>query len=488
MKRVIIATLLILINCILLAGCHENPVIPSVGATPTKMFTINPYFQDGAIFLQKSALVIEGISEKDVVLTAELFDNRGNLVNKIATIASENGKYSLGMNAPRGSYDEYKLIISDTVHQLVINEILFGEVWLLAGEYANKTTPEASRDSIVSFLVQKNGKYDWISYEEEGSTGLVSSYVYKLASEMSAKLDLPVGIINATTTSAHIDAWLSLEVIDEHPSLKDFLVNEGRYTEAYTNNSSDQMAYMYDNMVFPFSTIAVKGIVWSQGETNLQKDFVDSASKRSYFRNYTACLSFLINDFHQLFGKDTSILVVQATSSYNDDIVMLRNVQAAATYYYSYADIIPTYDICEEVLNEAGEQMLILDETVFIERLSTIIVKKIYNGRTTYSIPSFTNMIVNDEKIAIEFFDSYMIQKVEKVEGLLIYDEFGNILDLEINIHDNWLEIMLPLPKEDEEPLKIKKISYGQAGNAQSANLVNLVGMPVIPFEITIKE
>ena len=182
----------------------------------------------------------------------------------------------------------------------------------------------------------------------------------------------------------------------------------------------------------------------------------------------------------------------------------LRNVQYSATNYFSYAHLIPTFD-----LNH------VVDDEIMEADLDKLVSRIVDSLKQNINFSKYANLVYvtgSDEvvtKIKIEFSNTDMIKilkdDVNKNKTVINYlDIYYNDLDLGIvkledvyYIEDNFLVIDLVYETiEDESGNVILNkvydkekiiISYGEYGDLTKYNLVNDSNLPIIPFKIILK-
>ena len=181
--------LIVFVLILFLVACNRpDPDIDNVdkGITPTHDFTVCDYLKDNAVFLQNKEFVISGKSENGVLLKIDIFDQNGSLINTASDIADNSGEFSLKIVAPNGSFAKHKIVISDSVHTHEYNNILFGEVWLYAGEQLNETVEvNETYNEFVRIFNYENNAYSWSTFDE-----LSSAYgiAYKFGDELQKKV------------------------------------------------------------------------------------------------------------------------------------------------------------------------------------------------------------------------------------------------------------------------------------------------------------
>jgi hypothetical protein len=215
----------------------------------------------------------------------------------------------------------------------IIKNILIGEVWLCSGqsnmEWSVKTTSnghaeaaKAKYPDIRFFTVaetaageqQQDCQGQWIQCNPQ--TALEFSGVgYYFGRDLYKKLNSPIGLINSSFggTSAH--AWTSKKALENNAILKKYLaidanneankkVYEQRFAQALSKweeavkqaaaenkpapkkprppfemRDEWKASRLYNSMIYPLIPFAIKGVIWYQGESNVD----DAITYRTLF-------------------------------------------------------------------------------------------------------------------------------------------------------------------------------------------------------------
>lgn len=452
--------LLIILNALVLTAC----VPTDDGVTPTHDFSINEYYQDNCIILHNENFIINGESEPGVLLTAELFNELDKKVEHTSCIADIDGKFTLTLSAPSASYQSYRLVINDSVNEKEIKNIKFGEIWIFAGEgVAEYNSDYDSECDSVSFYTFNEGKYSWKNNIDD----LNNNYIEYFAKQLSEKIDKPVGIIDATLSEGHADAWLSFEVANKYLRVQNYLKEINRYSDDDKNIilKSDNLSSMYNTFIEPLKNINIRGFIWNQGNSEISEDFDKVAQDYSYL------LMILFSELEAFFNNDIMIFSIQENSFGNRNFDLLRTAQSIPTFQVKNVNLIPTYD-CYEV-----DEEIKLDHDSFNERIINTITNDVYQSKNDYTAISYNNIVVNANTYEIIF--EKQLLEIEELNGLLICDEFHNPLTYEFDIDDNKLIISLL-----EEDVQAKYIYFGYNNNIYENNLKTATGIPIIPFFI----
>lgn len=203
------------------------------------------------------------------------------------TRADSNGDWKIVLDPLHADFNAADMeILSDAGEQIILKNILVGEVWLCSGqsnmEWAmrkliNMKPPvganwpvnevaEASNKSIRIFLVKrKEMKPDFThsGWSEAMGESLLhfSEAGYFFAKELSARLKVPIGMISAAIPGSRIEPWMPEEAM----SSQSFFINN---KDKAIGKIDGDPGKFYNSMIAPLIPFALKGFLWYQGESN----------------------------------------------------------------------------------------------------------------------------------------------------------------------------------------------------------------------------
>ena len=241
-------------------------------------------------------------------------------------------------------------------NEAVVEDVLVGEVWLAGGQ-SNMDCPTWGtkpryRDEQGRFLAQLTrlprlryatvvgGAFetpqrslrrslDWRTAVPENLTKTpLSAVAFYFARELQPALDVPVGIVCAAVGGTNIDAWIPASGYEGLPELSDmatwtFLSESGwksvKDRRLPIDGFRQQPTVLWNGHLAPLAPMAVRGLLWYQGERNC---VAGEAGAR-----YAAKLRALYNGWSREFrNPDLQLLVVQLCS-WGGDIVAFQETQ-----------------------------------------------------------------------------------------------------------------------------------------------------------------
>lgn len=251
------------------------------------MIKINGYFTDGCVIQADSEFSIAG-------KTAPLAEVRADLCEKetlsFCVRADENGDFSVLIPPIKGGLSTYSLIFYvDGVKEKTIRDVVFGDVWLGAGQSnlelklkylsdCDKATEEF-KNSAFRFadlpntksayngagffgLQQEDGEplaeVKWNTPDDKSAALETAGFSFLFAGEMQKHSDYPVGVFNVAVGGSNITHWLPRERFDNFPAFR---------SEIKVCDGKNEAGSLYYEKICPLKGLAFRGVVWYLGES-----------------------------------------------------------------------------------------------------------------------------------------------------------------------------------------------------------------------------
>lgn len=213
MKRRLFFVLLFCIAC----GCIEASglQLPSI-------------FSDHAVLQRGMPVKVWGKSAADALVTVEISGN------EYSTVANEEGNWTVVLPSfeAGGPYD---IRVSSAGETCLIEDVLFGEVWLCSGqsnmEFKVKEAYDAANEMkradypmiravnvphVMNGFPQNEVEVKW-EICSPSSVGNFTAVGYFYALNLYKELNVPIGIINSSWGSTGVRTWMSREAFDQLP-------------------------------------------------------------------------------------------------------------------------------------------------------------------------------------------------------------------------------------------------------------------------------
>lgn len=326
-------------------------------------------------------------------------------LKRYKTTADNNGDWSIAFNTGKAG-GPYFITISDG-KLLKLNNILLGEVWLCSGqsnmempmkgfmgqpiEGGNTAIMQSENDQLRLFRVARKAdleeQTDVVGRWEEAlpiSVRDFSATAYYFGKILQETLNVPVGLICSSWGGSIIEAWMDEDMLKAFPN-------------AVIPTQSDAIKHphktptmLYKGMLKPLAGIAVKGVIWYQGESN--KDNYDEYPE--LFRTMT-------DGWRKAWGQKEMPFYFCQIAPYKygggKNSAFIREAQAKTAKQPQAA---------MAVLMDTGEELCIhpAKKREAGERLAYLALQKSYNYQGIVAeSPEYKTFEIKDNKVTILF-------------------------------------------------------------------------------------
>jgi hypothetical protein len=289
---------------------------------PALSIELGAPFRDNAILQRGMDLPVWGWSKPGSMVTVEFAGQ------KESAKAGADGKWILKLKPLTASAQPVEMVIRESGNQVVLKNILVGEVWHASGQsnmewFAGKSNclalaeelakaqeevpiRELRTDTVSALYPQERvtSEQGWKSSREAGGfSALALSFAHTLHQE----LKVPVGILLTSHSNTRVEAFTERKAIEAHPELKadtalmhdgDVTLEQGRaaFEKYYRDLEAWQKAsaelgfpsekplqrpnlpgiagewrgpsQFYNGKIAPVVPYAIRGSLWCQGESN----------------------------------------------------------------------------------------------------------------------------------------------------------------------------------------------------------------------------
>lgn len=391
------------------------------------------------------------------------------------TVTSNNAKWSVIVKTPKAG-GPYSIQI-EGYNSVVIDDILIGEVWLLSGqsnmewktsfgiskvgeEVENATDNEIRFFSVTlktspTKCVDVSGQ--WMKCTPESMNDF-SAIGYFFGKELNNQLKIPVGLISSNWGGTPIETW-----IPEQEILASNELTESAQKVPYFPWAPNMPGYVYNAMIAPIMPFPLKGVLWYQGEAN-----VDNSA------TYTQSLETLVRSWRGGFKTDFAFYYAQIapfTHYAKDAGVKVREAQRRALKSISnsgmvvMSDIGDTLDIHPRNKIDAGK------------RFAHLALNKTYKlNEFPASGPLFTSFTVKGSEVEVIF---------DYADGL--YCDNADLKHFELAGEDGVWFFAQAYIKNDKVIVKSKKVRHPVNvrfawGNSATPKLFNKDDLPASCF------
>jgi len=203
----------------------------------------------------------------------------------IDLVADKEGNWSIEVETTN-SKEAHEILIKGDGSEIVLENILFGEVWICSGQSnmqqslngytgqptfgATEAIMHAQNPDLRLFSVDRAGSKMPVKDVEEytawqqafpENVGEFSAVAYFFGQQLQEILDVPVGMIHTSWGGSSVQAWISKEVIDTYQEVN-------LDTLDITERTNHIPTALYNAMISPLIPYTIKGGLWYQGESN----------------------------------------------------------------------------------------------------------------------------------------------------------------------------------------------------------------------------
>ncbi|MCT4584412.1 MAG: sialate O-acetylesterase [Peptostreptococcaceae bacterium] len=401
--------------------------------------------------------------------------------NQVKTTIVKDGYWYLELDEEKAG-GPYDLLISDSFDQININDILIGDVFLVAGQSnAEMYLYECNYNTTTkNFLLDKNhiryykteqvlavkpkfnakGNWNLPSYWYLDWTSAIGSFYVEKLLELNRELkDIPIGIIPLTYGGSTIELFLPKGFIKRVNHLQH---DHEPIMSGYWNG--------YMDCITPY---AIKGVLYYQGENSTQLGF----DYEFLLRNY---IKFLRQEFK---NPLLPIFLVQISgygeNYYETDIdswPIIRAVQMRVANTTNNVGIVTAIDLADKDPLEIHPK----DKKPIGRRIAYLATDMIYNKRLNIKSIQSKNITLENNIYIIDFDDeNYDLKLYDKdISGFEIKNSKDKWVEAKAKIAINGQELYV-YNDEIKEP---KGVRYAWR-NYPSITLYDKIdNLPVLPF------
>ena len=401
--------------------------------------------------------------------------------------ADDKGKWRVTLD-PIDSKEPISITVAGK-NSITLNDVLVGEVWVCSGQSnmerrvdqvadAKETIASADHPQIRLFIVQhanddqpqddvKGGKWMICSPETIPHFTAVG---YAFGLDLQQKLNVPMGLIESNWGGTRAEAWMTKQAFDRLN-----LPYEPAWTEESVHPKQDPAstkptparpfeapAVLYNGMIHPLAGLAMRGVIWYQGESNAE-----------HAEKYADVLGAMIKSWREAWGEgDFPFLVVQlANYKSNGKWADVREAQAAMTTQLPNVGLAVTIDIGE------SNNIHPMNKAEVGRRLALSAEKIAYGQDIVYSGPTIKSIRIDGDK-AILTFDNIgggLKVKGDKLEGFEVAGEDNNFVSADAKIDGDKVIVTSDAVKSP------KVVRYGWADDPR-CTLYNDADLPAVPF------
>lgn len=488
--------------------------------------TLPQIYTDNMVVQQKGEVPFHGTSTPGAVVSI----SAGWLKRPVNVNAGHDGRWKAVLPTPKGGRKGFDVTFTDTADGSVtpLHNVAVGEVWLCSGQ-SNMEMPLAGWGKVMNYeeevaravypqirLLQVKRHTDMVPREDTEVTGggwricspqsveEFSSIAYFFARRLWQELEVPVGVIDCTWGGSPIEAWLSYGTLAEAKGfkgvVKDFKgddLADGAIREHYREllerhkrgecpvATVDSAAYahkigfpgtidghtfypaeLHNAMLMPLTGLAIKGVLWYQGENNGDRAF-----------QYGCLFPRLINDWRALWGnRNMPFYFVQLANWRERKDVQPHSEWAYLRESQQKALHIPGTGMAVAVDLGDAEDIHPKNKQEVARRLALMALGRDYGKKVRWEAPHYKDYSIEGDTMYLTFdAPARDFVHVEKPEGFTVAGTEGVFHKADARWIGDRLAVSAPQVKV---PVAVR---YAWADNPK-VSLYGKEGLPVAPF------
>jgi sialate O-acetylesterase len=433
-------------------------------------------------------------------------------------VAGDNeGNWSVFL-PPEAAGGPYQLTVASS-NKIVMDDVLIGDVWFASGQsnmemplkgFGEGSPVKDSADTIAHAdqpqirLLQiprkaadhplRNADASWKTCTP-ATAAEFSAVAYFFGRDLAAREHVPVGLIDATWGGTPAEAWLSLDAIAADAALMPVFATRAKMMQAQSEAAailakekaedlaakqagkappkhswrpdpeSWGPAALFNGMVSPVVSYAIKGVIWYQGESN---------SRRTFAPMYAKLFPALIADWRaQWHAGNFPFLFVQISSFKSSPTEMWPIIREAQRRSLSVTNtaMAVTMDIGDP------DNVHPADKQTVGARLALAARALAYGENVEYSGPIFRQATPENDAMRV-WFDhdaNGLAAKGGDLQGFELAGDDAHFVSATARIDG---KTVLVSSADVAQP---RYVRYGWA-NAPAVNLSNSQGLPASPF------
>lgn len=393
---------------------------------------------------------------------------------QIKTAEVIQGAWSVYLEAMDADAAGSTLTVKTDNASAAIADVLVGDVWLCSGQSNMEMTIGAcnaeQKKKIKAAAGNGNVRLTKIppamSYTEEADFEAQavwkdsayaanianSAYAFVFAARLAQELDVPVGIINGSYGGTDIEQWLSAAALDS--------INV-RYGKPLT----------YNPMIAPLKGMALKGILWYQGENNVTRG-----------TSYTMLFNAYAKQCRTEFQDEQLPIVTTMLDRYYDVNLLkwgpFRLEQWAIAQADPHVEIVCSIDMGDKTNIHPN------DKYELGQRAAALTLNRIYGQTQLPGQSACASALTRSGDTVTIAFDNaesgLLLSAGKTVVSLVVTDDKAAAHPVEATIVDNQLQFSIA---GVDSPLYVR---YAYDMYPETINLFTRNGLPVAPFSLAI--
>lgn len=454
-------------------------VVAAVSGTSMAQLTMPHFFSDHMVLKSDSSTVFWGWSKpgRTVQIKASW------LPDTLTTVAAGTSKWKTVLPTAKAG-GPYHIVIISEKDTLKIDDVLMGEVWICSGQ---SNMQRSAKEKLPQMLDALHGPfnnnirilnvrdiaapwpqeniYDQWSLCDSQSLRPFTAIGYFFAQKLNQKLNVPVGIINASWGGTCAEVWLPAGEV-----LSDSLLAQKARLQTIAPRKPNLPGQAWNAMVYPFVGYGISGALWYQGENNTVS-----------WDGYAALFSKLIQSWRSNWKADFPFFFAQiAPYNYKNKGIqkgaLVREAQGQVALSVKKTGMVLTSDL----VNDINDIHPLMKKEVALRMADLALADVYHQTAKNVQSPVYKDYTIEKDKVIISFHhmeQERLLVKGGRINDLYIAGADQKFLPADYKIKGNRLVVFNSRIKK---PVSVR---YAFSDTALT-NLYSTNGLPVSLFRL----
>lgn len=367
------------------------------------------FFADGMVLQQQSEVKLWGTaSPGEKVVVRPEWDKK-----KYSAQATEEGRWELWVQTPAAG-GPFQIKLSDG-EEMILRDVWIGEVWFCSGQsnmempmkgFKNQPVDGSGMDILNStnnrirvFTTKRTASFEkkedvtgeWMA-ASPATTKDFSATAYYFGRQLNRSLQVPVGLVVASWGGSACEAWMNADMLR---SFKSVVLPR---SEADIKSKNRTPTVLFNGMLNPFIGMAMKGVIWYQGEDNYN---------RAHF--YSDLFTTMVKGWRDLWGLGDFPFYYCQIAPYDYSIITEPGKEVINSAYLreqqmKAESVLPNMGMA--VLMDKGMKTCIhpANKRVVGERLALLALNKTYDmAGVVGESPVYKSMEIKGDTVVVSF-------------------------------------------------------------------------------------
>ena len=295
--RIVVRVSLLPLLLVLIFGadlCAQNQ--PDI-KTASPSLSLAGVFSDHMVLQQQTDAPVWGTSAPGAPVTV-----KASWRDQVSeTVANQQGKWRTTLKTPAAG-GPFEIEVQSGEESRVLKDVLCGEVWICSGqsnmqwkmrgfgvEHFKEDVEKANHpkirlcqvDQVLALEPQQDVDARW-SVCTPATALQFSAVAYFFGDKLHRELDVPIGLISTNWGGSSVEAWMGKQTLEnQFPEFNPKLSSYPKLIETHGASFSNAKkpkglnqrfpSVLYNEMIHPLVPFSIGGVIWYQGESNVER-------------------------------------------------------------------------------------------------------------------------------------------------------------------------------------------------------------------------